>query len=75
MVAGHKTSGEPVFEQVLVDLLDDGTYRIIATPGLVLGVAADDVVRVTPDASATRSSSAAGTSPSRSTATTTPSTR
>ena len=50
-MAGHKTSGEPVFEQVLVDLLDDGTYRIIATPGLVLGIAADDVVRVTPDAS------------------------
>jgi Domain of unknown function (DUF4265) len=49
LVAGHKSSGEPVFEQVLVDRLDDGTYRIIATPGLVLGIAADDVVRVTPD--------------------------
>ena len=50
MVAGTKSSGEPVFEQVLVDRLDDGAYRVVATPGLVLGIAADDVVRVTPEA-------------------------
>jgi hypothetical protein len=50
MVAGINSSGEPVFEEVLVDRLDSGTYRVVATPGLVLGIAADDVVRITPDA-------------------------
>ena len=50
MVAGTKSSGEPVFEEVLVDRLHGGVYRVVATPGLVLGIAADDVVRVTPEA-------------------------
>ena len=50
LVAGRKASGEPVFEEVLVDRLDGDTYRIVATPGLVLGVAADDIVRVSPEA-------------------------
>jgi hypothetical protein len=50
MVAGIKSSGEPVFEQVLVDRLDGGAYRVVATPGLVLGIAAGDVIRVTPEA-------------------------
>jgi hypothetical protein len=44
VVAGHKTSGEPVFEEVLVDDLGYDRYRIVATPGLVLNVAAGDVV-------------------------------
>jgi hypothetical protein len=44
VLAGQKTSGDPVFEEVLVDDLGNDRYRIVATPGLVLNVAADDVV-------------------------------
>ena len=38
------------FEQVLVDPVADGIYRVVATPGLVLGIAAGDIIRVTPEA-------------------------
>jgi hypothetical protein len=34
IVAGINSSGDPVFEEVLVDRLDSGTYRVVATPGL-----------------------------------------
>ena len=47
MIAGKKTTGEPVFEQVLAEKLEaEDTYRVVASPGLVLGVAAGDVLRV-----------------------------
>jgi hypothetical protein len=49
LVAGHASSGRPVLEEVLVDRLDADVYRIVATPGLVLGVAAGDTIRVQPD--------------------------
>ena len=49
LFAGHNSRGEPVLEEVHVDRLDDGTYRVVATPGLVLGIAAGDVLRVTAD--------------------------
>jgi hypothetical protein len=44
VVAGRKTSGEAVIEQVLVEPVDGSVYRIRATPALVLGCAAGDVV-------------------------------
>ncbi|TRV79529.1 DUF4265 domain-containing protein [Streptomyces sp. 130] len=47
LLAGKKTSGEPVFEEVPVEeLTPPGEYRLLASPGLVLGVACGDVVRV-----------------------------
>lgn len=39
--AGEKTSGEPVYEELLVEKNRDG-FLLLATPGLVLGVAAGD---------------------------------
>jgi hypothetical protein len=44
--AARKRSGEPVIEEVLVDSLSGNKYRVVATPGLVLGVAAGDVINV-----------------------------
>jgi len=41
--AGAKSSGEPVYEDLLVDQLGDCTYRAAASPGFVLGIAAGDV--------------------------------
>ncbi len=47
LVAGaNPRTGAPVHEEVLVDRLAADRYRIIATPALVLGIAAGDVVRV-----------------------------
>ncbi|MGW4790124.1 DUF4265 domain-containing protein [Streptomyces sp. NPDC004230] len=47
LVAGTKTSGEPVLEEVLVERLPaPGHVRVLASPGLVLDVAADDVLKV-----------------------------
>ena len=43
VVAGHKPSGEPVMEELLVDRLPGDEWRLVATPGLVLGVAAGDI--------------------------------
>jgi len=45
-VAGHKTSGEPVYEELLVDVQGNGLLQMVVTPGLVLGVAAGDVISV-----------------------------
>jgi hypothetical protein len=50
LVAGAKTSGEPVFEEVLVERLPTpGHVRVLASPGLVLDVAAGDVLKVDPE--------------------------
>ncbi|WP_399125359.1 DUF4265 domain-containing protein [Streptomyces sp. ITFR-6] len=47
LLAGGKTSGEPVFEEVLVkELTAPGECRLLASPGLVLGVATEDILRV-----------------------------
>lgn len=51
LVAGRKTSGEPVMEEVLVDEIDSPhVFRLVATPGLVLGVAAGDTLSIDIDA-------------------------
>jgi Domain of unknown function (DUF4265) len=46
LVAGEKSSGERVYERVLVDVVGDDEYRIVASPALVLGVASGDLIRV-----------------------------
>lgn len=46
MRAGTATSGEPVFETVPVLPLTNDRYRIVGTPALVEGCAADDVIEV-----------------------------
>jgi hypothetical protein len=43
---GHKGGGVPVFEKLWVDGLDDGSYRLVRTPKLALGIAREDVFRV-----------------------------
>lgn len=48
-LAGHKRSGDPVYERLLVDDLGGGRYRLLATPGLVLGVAAGDTIELAAD--------------------------
>lgn len=44
-LAGHKTNGEPVREVLLVEP-DGDAYRLVATPALVLGVAAADLIQI-----------------------------
>lgn len=51
LLAGRKSSGEPVFEQVPAEHLGGSTYRLAATPGLAVGCAEADVVRVAHDGS------------------------
>jgi hypothetical protein len=43
--AGRRADGRPVLEAVLVDSLGDGLHRLIASPTLVLGLAAGDVIQ------------------------------
>ncbi|MEV7868074.1 DUF4265 domain-containing protein [Streptomyces sp. NPDC088124] len=49
LLAGKKSSGDPVFEEVRVEELGTpGDYRLMASPGLVLGIASGDLLRVDP---------------------------
>src|SRR5689334_5935927 len=48
-LAGHKISGEPVTEEILVDDVGDGCWCLVASPGLVLGIAAGDIFRLGTD--------------------------
>ena len=45
VICGHKQDGTPVHESLLVEATSEGTYRLLRSPGLVLGVARDDVIR------------------------------
>lgn len=47
--AGQRSSGEWVYEDVHVTVAADGAFEVEATPRLVLGVAAGDVIRVDSD--------------------------
>jgi Domain of unknown function (DUF4265) len=49
LLAAKKKSGEPVYEEVLVDHLSESKYKIVATPGIVLGIAAGDLIEVCSD--------------------------
>ena len=44
--AAEKTSGERVDEEVLVEEVGEGRWRLIASPGLAQGIAADDVIEL-----------------------------
>lgn len=46
LLAGHSASGMPAFEELLVEHLRASRYRLLRSPGLVLGLAAGDVVEV-----------------------------
>jgi hypothetical protein len=46
LMAGKRTDGSPVTEEVLVERVDGGRYRLLRSPGLVLGLAAGDVFEV-----------------------------
>ena len=43
--------GQQVLEEVLVERVGDGWFRIASSPGMVEGLAADDVIEPTPDES------------------------
>jgi hypothetical protein len=44
--AGKSSSGEPVYEELLVEKRGPDLYELLASPGLVLGVAAGDTIRL-----------------------------
>src|SRR5690606_39345213 len=47
LYAGIRTDGSAVQEEVPVEGLGGGRFRILQSPGLVLGVAAGDVIELT----------------------------
>jgi hypothetical protein len=52
LLAGHKADGDRVLEAVpAAPAGEPSTFRLIATPGLVEGTAAEDIVRVEADGS------------------------
>ena len=51
LLAGRKPSGEPVFEEVPVEALDERRYRLLASPGLLDGLASGDVFERADDGS------------------------
>jgi hypothetical protein len=51
LLVGPGPSGRPVHEEVVATAEDHGHYRIVKSPGLVLGIAAGDVIDRRPDGS------------------------
>jgi hypothetical protein len=49
LLAGKAPSGRPVFEDVPADRTAPATWMLSASPGMAMGAAAGDVVRVRPD--------------------------
>lgn len=49
LYAGDAANGEPVYENLPVLSLSDDRYRLLASPGLVMGVAKDDEIRFLPE--------------------------
>ena len=48
LFAGTKSNGNPVQEEVLVQLLEGDQYKVLQSPGFVLGIAAGDVIKLIP---------------------------
>jgi len=46
LYAGERSNGSVVYEEVVVESLGNGRFRLMQSPGLVLGVAADDIIDV-----------------------------
>jgi hypothetical protein len=51
LLATLKESGQPVFEEVPVEVLGPARYRLLASPGILDGLAAGDVFTVDPQSS------------------------
>jgi hypothetical protein len=49
LLAGHATDGHPVFEVLPALSRDSGLVELVGSPGLVLGCAAGDILRVGDD--------------------------
>lgn len=49
LYAGDAASGEPVYENLPVLPLSDDRYRLLASPGLVMGVTKDDEIQFLPE--------------------------
>ncbi|MFB6676181.1 DUF4265 domain-containing protein [Streptomyces sp. NPDC056390] len=49
LLAGHASSGKPVFEVLPARSLDSGLFELAGSPGLALGCAAGDVLCVSDD--------------------------
>ncbi|MGH2512580.1 MAG: DUF4265 domain-containing protein [Candidatus Limnocylindrales bacterium] len=54
LLAALKESGQPVFEEVPVDVLGSGRFRLLASPGILDGLARGDVFTVDPDSQSYR---------------------
>jgi hypothetical protein len=46
LIAGYTTSGRPSYEEVHVEALGSGKYRLLQSPGLTIGLAAGDELTV-----------------------------
>jgi acetyl-CoA carboxylase carboxyltransferase component len=44
-IGGHKSTGEPVLEELVVEAKDD-SYVLLASPAILLGMAAGDTIQV-----------------------------
>ncbi|MFD0278033.1 DUF4265 domain-containing protein [Kitasatospora sp. NPDC127111] len=49
LLAGHSSTGRPVFEVLPARVLGDHSFELSGSPGLVLGCAAGDVLQVAGD--------------------------
>ncbi len=49
LLAGTRSNGTQVFEDVIATQVGSTSYKLIASPGLVLGVAAGDIIEVGTD--------------------------
>lgn len=53
LFAGARTDGSPAYEEVVVERLGPARFKLVQSPGLVLDVAAGDVIDVSEDRRAT----------------------
>ena len=51
LFAGTKSKGKPVQEEVLVQPLEAEQYKVLQSPGFVLGITAGDVIKFIPSSS------------------------
>ncbi len=49
LLAGHNSTGRPVFEVLPARVLGEHSFELSGSPGLVLGCAAGDVLQVADD--------------------------
>jgi hypothetical protein len=45
LIAGHRSTGQPVYEEVPIERTGDA-IRVLATPGMAFGIAADDLIEI-----------------------------